>query len=80
MSELKREFVHPVYVQELLETLAGHNLKPTDFTLALKKIISGESQGHLAFKEPRLCRKCQIPLQVQERWLLELPNVFTFNF
>eukprot|EP00347_Sterkiella_histriomuscorum_P007794 403347537 len=78
VSQLRRQLIHQVYVKELLQTIVEYKIQ-NEFTKALKKIIIGESNFHLQYKEPSICQKCNIPQKIQSKWLLEMPNIYTFN-
>ncbi|CDW76032.1 inactive ubiquitin carboxyl-terminal hydrolase 53-like [Stylonychia lemnae] len=79
VQQIKRELVHQVYVSELFQTIKEYKLE-NDFTRILKQIIVGESDFHSQFQEPSICSQCKIPQKIQDKWLLEIPNIYTFNF
>lgn len=42
-------------------------------------MIKEEADFRMEHKEKVLCRKCSIPLKLEDRWLLEFPNIYTLG-
>jgi hypothetical protein len=34
----------------------------------------------MEYKEKKMCRKCKIPLKIEDRWLLSVPNIYSLGF
>ena len=45
----------------------------------MNKIMKNESDFHIENKEQKSCRRCKTPINVEQKWLLELPNIFTIG-
>lgn len=78
VSQLKREVVHQLYVEEILNTQKEYKIGNA-FTQIISVIIKGEADFHLQYKEKELCKNCNTPVKTQKKWLLELPNIYTFG-
>lgn len=63
ISQIKREFVHQLYVAEVLATQVEYQLGD-DLEAIISTIIKGEAEFHLKYQERQTCEKCQIPLKV----------------
>lgn len=71
-------FTDQFYVEEILHIQKSN----TAATLPqiLGKIIKSEGDFHIKYKEPKMCRKCSVPLKVEDKWLLELPCIYSLGF
>ena len=45
----------------------------------LKAIVLGEGSTNIELKEVQMCHRCKIPLQVQKKHLLDVPNCFALG-
>jgi hypothetical protein len=84
ISQIKREYCHPLYIEELFETqevlmASGVKQVAIDFPLLVKSILQNENQFHMSYADIRVCETCKDPVQVSDRWLLDTPNVYTFS-
>jgi hypothetical protein len=45
----------------------------------LRKMIKDEADFRMEHREKKLCRKCNIALKLEDKWLLEMPNIYTLG-
>ena len=60
VSEIKREFAHPLYIEEVfstIEIMQTQGKKKTDITLTeiLNAIIKGENEFHMQYRNINIC-------------------------
>ena len=69
------------YVGEMMHVMTQLPPAKRNIEEILKKIIKGEGDFRMQnTSEKKLCRHCNVPLKVEEKWLLELPAVYTLGF
>ena len=50
-----------------------------NLTEVLRIMIKDEGDFRMEHKEKKMCRRCNIPLKLEDKWLLELPNIYTLG-
>ena len=77
VSEAKSEFIEQFYVHEMLQ---GYDELPSgkkDIHTVFRKIIKGDCDFKIQNREEqKKCSVCKVPLKLEDKWLLELPQIF----
>lgn len=45
----------------------------------LRIMIKEEADFRMEHKEKKLCRRCKIPLKLEDKWLLDVPSIYTLG-
>ena len=67
------------YVEEILDTVSKAKHRNLTLSKVLATIINNDTKIHIECKEPKMCENCKIPLKVDTKWLLEIPQVYTLG-
>ena len=77
VSESRTQFIDQYYVDELLhvaKSKATYSLHH-----CMSAVLKNESDFHITHKEVKYCRKCKVPLKLEDKWLLEMPNIYALG-
>ena len=81
VQDVESKFMDPYYANELLE--ASKKLKTKELSEGLAKILetltSNDCKIRIDHREQKMCQKCKIPMKVEQRWLLEVPEIYTLG-
>lgn len=64
----------------MVEVFARLKGKDKNLQEVIRIMIKEEADFRMEHREKRLCRKCKVPLKLEVKWLLELPNIYTLGF
>ena len=53
--------------------------KKHDLHCILQAVIRNEGTFNIEHKEKKMCRNCKIPLKLEDKWLLAVPNIYTIG-
>lgn len=81
VSEANSDFIVQFYVHEMLDVFGKLPADRQDLHEVIKTIIKGDSDFRIQHREEqKKCQLCEKPLRVEDKWLLELPQIFTIGF
>jgi hypothetical protein len=79
VASTKTEFQHQYYVAEMVKVHKRLRGKDKNLPEVLRTMIKEEADFRMEHREKKFCRKCNVALKLEDRWLLELPNIYTLG-
>ena len=63
----------------MVETFTKLKGKDKNLHEVLRRLIKDEADFRMEHREKKLCRRCEIPLKLEDKWLLDCPNIYTLG-
>ena len=79
INEVHHAFIQQFYVEELFHVNKSVAAKQKKLPILMSKIMKNESDFHIEHREKKICRKCTVPVKIEQKWLLELPSIYTIG-
>lgn len=81
VNDVENKFMDPYYAHELLKAAKDLPVaqQKEGLVAILEQLTKNECKSRVGYREQKTCENCQIPLRVEQRWLLELPEVYSLG-
>lgn len=80
VSDSRSAFIEQFYIHEMLRVNESLPADKKDLHEVFKSIIKGDSDFRIQNRsEKKKCQLCCQPLRVEDKWLLELPMIYTLG-